>query len=143
MLASVTRYFTAPVTSRAYNTVSGAFRARLTRGTTRAADHNTGRGTAAFNEREAALENKAVKDQEFLNLQRSKEDAKVRTQLNWSEFRCLSPHKHTFTCPALANLPSALSYYFCDSLVPLLLDSTHRKPLMLPSRPLELPVTLV
>lgn len=81
MLASITRYFSAPVASRAYNTVSGAFRARLVRAPTRSTDaHSAGRGTAAFNEREAALENKAVRDHEALNLQRNRDDAKVRNQ---------------------------------------------------------------
>ena len=78
MLASISRYFTTPVSARAYNTVSGAFRSRVARGTPRAADHTTGRGTAAFNEREAALENKAVRDHEAATTQRMREEAKVR-----------------------------------------------------------------
>lgn len=109
MLSSITRYFSAPVASRAYNTVSGTFRARLARAPTRASDHTTGRGTAAFNEREAALENKAVRDHETINAQRLRDDAKVRNQLGKRQIRCLSTYKHTFLNPTLTDLLSALS----------------------------------
>jgi hypothetical protein len=52
-------------------------RLRVQRAPTRSTiDHNTGRGTAAFNEREAALENKAVKDHEAATLARMREEAK-------------------------------------------------------------------
>lgn len=53
-------------------------RVRVQRAPTRALDHTTGRGTAAFNEREQALENKAVREHEAATMQRLREDAKVR-----------------------------------------------------------------
>ena len=79
MLSSITRFFVQPVAARAYGSVSVPMRLRVQRAPTRSTiDHNTGRGTAAFNEREAALENKAVKDHEAATLARMREEAKVR-----------------------------------------------------------------
>ena len=55
-------------------------RTRVQRGPTRAIDHNTGRGTSAFNEREQALENKSVREHEAVNMARMREEAKVRLE---------------------------------------------------------------
>ena len=77
MLSSVARYFSQPIVARAYNTLTSTMRTRVARGPTRAVDHSAGRGTAAFNEREQAMENKAVKDHEANLLKKLREDAKA------------------------------------------------------------------
>lgn len=85
MLASISRYFTAPVGTRAYSMISMPMRLRVQRAPTRA-DHNIGRGTAAFSEREAALENKSVKDHEAATLSKLRADAKVRDERRKARF---------------------------------------------------------
>jgi hypothetical protein len=109
MLSSITRFLTKPLQARAYSTFSMPMRLRVQRAPTRATDHNVGKGTAAFNEREAALENKSVKDHETATIQRLRDEAKVRIEgLKRGFFRFSNfANKHTFAFSALHHLLSA------------------------------------
>lgn len=80
MLSQVARLVSKPVGARAYGTLRMPMRSKVAKGPTRALDHKTGSGTASFNEREQALENKHVKDHEAAALKKLRDDEKVRLQ---------------------------------------------------------------
>jgi len=103
MFASFSRIVSGSFVSRAYSTLTMPMRARVQRAPTRALDQNTGRGTAAFNEREQALENKAVREHEATTMQRLRNDPKVRRLRLWMRERYRSQtHIPSFRPPRSA-----------------------------------------